>query len=1196
MRTTIIIATLLAILMPLQVQAQDDTAAGLFTKARQLPLLTQAIRIDVAGDEAELQLSQIFVNNGDDIGQADYHLYLPEGATLVGFGFWQGDTFHAAELKERGEAEAAHRTAAASGRTTGLVKKERSIHTLSVYPVRANEHKRVDVTLRLPVAMEMGRKHVQVPIDTFLGSPAASSTVLVEIQTMQALAGFGVDGARPTVLEKSRHHARLALASRHGIDLWWHEEMPPLSTSAQAVELDEGGYGVVVRAALYDGGEWRAPYDVLHLLVDTSFSMRRRDQSLLLLLDRILAQSPVPVRVHGVSEQVQELTTDGVTASLVRDLLRGKLGHGSQVQTFVQLAADIGCDAEQVRCAAITDAQLPDVQELTRAELPVLLLADPHEAAHMADRIPDGALLFQTESDPAATLLGLADQLVLPVLMVEALTQAGDGLQLVGRQALKVAEGGMLRLIARTDQLLPITLHGRIAGRPVERSVTPTIIDVATAVGEADRRAVYSRVLADWMDRYRQAPDGELRAEIVRVSMRESIPTAFTALQVDAPELSLYATKPGDPLLTVHPEPGLVDVTAWYPFGDMRRLALDTTSGRFTDRFLVPRGWKNRAYRIEIFKHFKDGSVQQAAAWYLIDELGPRAQLLHDAARNELRIESDEASMIGAVAVHTADGQVLTLTPVQSAWSVPLADLPSRFSVVLRDRAGNRTVLRCEHKDGALDVQAAKRPRPSGSRVPRTALPMTLAGGNGMGLIDGRVHLAHAGRELHFDSAGLGLRSVELSAKLELDDGQLLIGTRGGDLLRLSCATRGACEARVVTARFVQHPISGLARLGAKRVLIGVLGQGLHEMHGERLRVSRIKVGSRFITAVQPHVDGVLIGTAYNGLWRVRGKRARREAFPHQHVAAIETSRAGTEIVSGHGRFLRQRRNRYQRLDSALAELSTGAPDLTDAVALNGQTYVAGFDSGLWTLEHGRLVAVNLGLSPQQRRINAIEAHAGQLWLGTEDGLLLLDPSSCGVTHVLLQGRAVHDSSSGAPGLAIASAAGVHVLSGRSLERWDFQRPGASARYMSVAFWGDRLYAGSLEGLSWFDGDTGGYITVEQGLNAGWITSLLPDRDRLLIGTYDQGVFTYDGATAAQLTGSEAQWVPPLGLSRVGANIWIGGTGMAPMRMSDGDLTATPVPARDVSQVFDDGGVVRMLSSQGLVSASRRDSPALASR
>ncbi len=50
--------------------AQDDRRAGLFTKAAQLPLVSQSVVVRIHGGEAVVELTQIFANPGEEIAQA----------------------------------------------------------------------------------------------------------------------------------------------------------------------------------------------------------------------------------------------------------------------------------------------------------------------------------------------------------------------------------------------------------------------------------------------------------------------------------------------------------------------------------------------------------------------------------------------------------------------------------------------------------------------------------------------------------------------------------------------------------------------------------------------------------------------------------------------------------------------------------------------------------------------------------------------------------------------------------------------------------------------------------------------------------------------------------------------------------------------------------------------------------------------
>lgn len=1174
MRPSLVVLALLVV--PLAARAQHDRAAGLFTEARLLPLVSQSMTVDVAGPEAVVRVVQTFVNDGPALGQADYHLYLPDGGSVVGFGFWEGDRFLASKLREKSEAEARHAKAADEGRATGIVRTERNIQTFSVFPVRAGERKRVEVTLRLPIARELGRQQLLLPVDEFLGQPGPDSTVVVELTSDEPLAEVGMTGAKPVVLARTKRSARLAASTRQPLTVWWREEGPALLLRAESTSLGDGTRAVQLRVALDDAGEWKARHERLELLVDASFSMRRRSAALGELLGRLHDQAPVPVRVHAVAERAEPVPSDGDPRKLVRALLSGRYGHVASWKVFEATARDLGCDSPKVNCLALTDPQLEGLPGGELA-LPTLLLADPHELSHLEGRLPTTALVFQPGTESAARLFALADRLVLPSIEIRELAQAGEALELPGRQERRAAEGGMLRLFAATSSAEPISVRGTIAGQELERVLPIVPVPDEGETGKAIRRGFIAKRLAAWMESYRRSPDGELKKLIVDTSLREGIPTAFTALQVDDPALSLAAIKPGDPQLTVHGEPGLREVTAWYPFGEWRRLVADGPRDVWIDRFLVPRGWNERSYRIDVFKTFADGTVRREEAWYRLDERGPSALVRLD-GHGALRIEPGrDGEPFAAILVHGANGRVLTLSPIAGVWSVPVADLPGAFSVVVRDFAGNRTTIACRLERGRLRVDTSPRRRTPPAPPPLTTLRATHRPGGPLSLDGDTLHLAHAGTDHAWPVSDATVSSLELRSLLDLGGGRLLFGTTGGDLVALTCEA-GRCQARAITREFSAFPITGLARLG-DRVLIGVLGRGLSEWDGRRVRRSPLRVGSAFVTGLAS-VDGELfVGTAYEGLWRSDGTRTVRERFPHEHVAAL-SMRAGRLVVeSGFGTFRRLGRDRFTR--DAGPTLREGSPALTTAVEHEGRLFVGGFDRGLFVLEGRTLAPAPLPLGTVERHVNALVSFAGALWIGTEAGLLAVRD---GGTPARVLAPAVHDLAVGPDGLAVATTGGLFVVAADgSPRRVDFQSGAGTSRFMSVAWWRGALYAGGMEGLYVFEHSAGRQLGRAEGFDAGWVTALLPRGDALLVGTYDAGVHELRDGRVRTLGGLAHQWVPPRGLREVGGAVWIGGLGMAPVRLRDGRAEAIGLPVRDVNDVVGVAGGVVLLTSEGPV-------------
>ena len=557
--TTAALATALLVTAPAAF-AQDDASAGLFATARQLPLVSQSLTVDLDGDDATLELVQVFANPGDEIAQADYRLRLPTAAAVTGFGFWRQGRYLAATLAERDAARQEHQNAARAGRTTGLLQSEGTTASFSVYPLLANRLQQVRTTLRLPVERESGRSHLRLPVDRFLGGGSVASSVVVHLASTEPIAAWGVDGATATQLARSPRAVDLALATDQPLDVWWAEEAPPLLARAESVTLDDASLAIQLRLALNDGGTATdtaaAPAGPVVLLVDTSASMRRRARALADLVARATADlarrrpgSPSSLRVVSVGGVAVELDEREPKAILGR-LLSGDAGFHSSWQALEAAATDAGCD-RGTRCVVVTDPQVDGLPtpDLRRPDLAVLFLADADELVHFAPVLGEAALTYQPDVEPRARLQAAVDLLLLPVLEVLAVSQPAGDLELDMPLPQRVAEGGALRVFAHGHSTAPITLELAIGDRHFTRDVTIEELASDSRQGKALRRGTYAHQLAAWSADYAKSRDAALRQRIVELSLREGIPTDFTALQVSDPAGELPRTATPAPLL-----------------------------------------------------------------------------------------------------------------------------------------------------------------------------------------------------------------------------------------------------------------------------------------------------------------------------------------------------------------------------------------------------------------------------------------------------------------------------------------------------------------------------------------------------------------------------------------------------------------------------------------------------------------------
>ncbi len=1155
--------------------AQEDRPAGLFTRARQLPLVSQTLQVTAADGVAVIDIMQVFHNDGPDEGQADFQFRLPSGATVAGFGFWDGERLLRAAMKEKEEARQAHHAAADERRATALLESNGAVQKFSVYPLRAGELKRVVTTLRVPIARELGRSQVRLPLDAFLGQKPIVSAVSVQLQSEDSLADLGVDGAAMTLVSRSQKRAQLVFQADAIADVWWVERGEPLVLTADAVPLDDGTLALQVRAALNDAGPWKAAFTQVHVLVDGSFSMKRRAAAVQALVARLVAQSAAPVSVHVVAERTLRFDTGDVASRAVDAVIKGQAGFSVALVDVTRLLHTLECRAATVRCIIITDPHLTkaaDDQALRQLDLPAVVLADAFERTWAEGRLPKDSRVVDPDVDAPARLASLSDQLVLPVLDVQTLD--AKGLVLSQRQERRVAEGGLLRLSASLELASPITVRGELAGQPFERRLEPVMHAVDSGTGQAVRRAYFERRLADLLADFAGSRDPALKQAIIALSLREKIPTSLTSMHVASPELSMVDIKPGDPLLIVPLEPGLVEATAWYPFGEWRRLAKDDPNGRLVDRFLVPRGWAERWYAVEVFKRYADGAVRQQEVWYRVDETSPG--LAVSSEEDVLVVRGADASNdLSSVLAHLSDGRVVTLSAMREAFTVKLSELTPSFALVLRDRAGNRTTQHFDLVSGVARPVSARQ----NVQVSTAAGARQVDGvGRGLALSRGLATLAVAGAAASFRAPRL--RSLDVTASLV--EGPLrLFGTAGGDFIVVRCDP--ACEVVFAGGSAAGHPITGIARARGG-VLVGVLGEGLQRYDGKKLGSSGLSVGSAFVTALSVAGDDVLVGTAYNGLWRIlRDGRVLKSRFPEAHVGAID----GTQILSGAGRFRMAGRDRFERVAGALPARDSGSPAVTSGVMVDGTLVVGTFADGVQVMTDGVLRPWPLELSPMQRQVNATLAHGKRLWLATEGGVVEVDLASRHVTA--LTASPAHDLAACGPDLVAATDEGVLRLAPSGPTRVDTQGVG-TGRYLAVSCVGQTVYAGGIEGLYRFSNGVGEHLGVTRGFDAGWVTALTVHHGRLVVGTYANGVFELRDDVLKRVRGLEQQWVTPHGLKSFEGTLWVGGLGMT-ARAGPAHLE---VPARDSFDFVTADAVVYVLTSQGVMTTPRLPSPQVA--
>lgn len=1129
-----IVTVALVLLAAAEARAADDRAAGLFTKARQLPLVQQSLQVEVRGSEALIQLHQVFANPGAELAQADFRLPLPQGATLDGFAFHSKGRWLEAALAEKAEAEAAHRRAVDAGRRTGLQKSDGAVATFSVHPIEAGSVMRVRSTLRFPIATALGTSELALPVGNFLGRGRVRSLVELSLHTEAALDSWSFVGGTPLELERSGTSVRFVASVDALAHLSWREARAELELAARAVPIPEGMAIELEGFASAEGREDQVRSMIA--LVDGSFSMRRK----LEFVEAALSRLGPAAEVVGVAEIIGAPASPALALAQLHD---GAYGHRLDPLQLRRAIRAHGCERGG-RCVLITDGA-GAAEALHGVEVPSIALMDTEESAYFAPRLPSGTGRFRVDADSGLALARWVDGAVRPrlrVVMVDA-----PGLQVLGPED-AAAVGSVLRMpLVAPEPVQALALELELDGQRFHRTVPVEAARDPAGV----RRRHYVAVLGGLLRRYAEAPEGGLRAEVVRLSLRENIATPFTARQVADPELSLVDIKGGDPHFTLPLGPQTEQALAIYPFGEVQPMVADPSRAELVDRFLAPRGWRERWYRVDALIPHPTGA-RRRSSWYRIDDGAPELAVSVEAGR--LLVQGEDLS---SVLVRTGE-RTETLGGLGGHFSLELAGWPSELHLQLRDRAGNLRRARLRIEGEQLRVEEERHELAAAPALPRAD---RVVSGKGYGRypseLDGeRLRVRIGDHWLELDGHGLALGSANVSAVLRGSDETVWLGFEDGRIVE---GIDGRARERRASDG---HPVRALVEHRGRR-LAAVLGKGVLHIGPEGARPLRLGLPTRFVSDLRVHRGVLFVGTLYDGLWRrVRGRtvRTRLEA---SHVDRLEVVKGRLQIESAFGRFERRGTDAFRRLGGWRPALRSGG---TMALLQHrGRVYAADFEQGLRVHDGEAWQSVE-GAPPHDaraRHVNALGAFEGRLFAGTESGLFEVRPSG----WQRLGRHAVYDLSVGQDRLLIASSGGAFALDRAGLRRLDPDNGSARGAFSAVLEHDGVVYLGGLDGL--FVLDQAGAWRREADYGGGWVTALAWHGGQLLVGSYARGVWARGDAGWGPLEGLADQWVPFHGLREMGDGLFVGGLGMAPRILGpDGVIRRLPVGARDANDAL----------------------------
>ncbi len=652
-------------------------------------LSLREMRIDVglARGYARVNVRQVFENHTDRIQEGTYRFALAPSAAVGDFAVWDGTVRIPGVILEKARARAIYRSLTTQRIDPGLLQQGDeedgdggtrpsggASFSVTVAPIPARATKRLELQFQQDVPFVAGQGEFRLALRPPSGIPTVAGVLEVHVRAEGAsvsagagalpLAGSGAEATfsgRDVVLDRDlvvRLRAtagdllRLAAfrnpagALPDGLALApWERpsEIPPEKDGFFLLEATPPGAATGPASAAVASS--RKPLR-LALLFDTSLSHRWRgletayarlvgvlqaltpaDRFVLIPFDRQPAGDDAPASATPAAVETALATLRarplGVGTDVVAAVARARqrLGDGGRIVLFTDGAGSGtaraldgargglplftsvgGGEAGEALRAASTQVLGPGATSL-EADLFLQQLLAPADA-----EVPK-----KTQAGPPFSVGGGDPKLrdIYPVLLQPLAPGALSGW--IGRYAVPTPRlewalasplfpGGRATLAAP----LPETaLEARDLPRRWARARVDFLLALIEAEGE--RR--------EWVD------------EVIALSKRYKFVTPYTAF-LAAPRSLLRPRRiqPGDPVLRVECDPGIVSATALFPFGLRLPLVRRPGTSLWEGRFLVPEGLRDGRYSVRVVLRDASGTRLTETKDFVIDGEAPRVR------------------------------------------------------------------------------------------------------------------------------------------------------------------------------------------------------------------------------------------------------------------------------------------------------------------------------------------------------------------------------------------------------------------------------------------------------------------------------------------------------------------------------------------------------------------------------------------
>lgn len=726
-----------------------------------LSLREMTIDVGLARGYARVNVRQVFENHTDAIQEGTYRFALAPSAAVGDFAVWDGLVRIPGVILEKARARAIYRSLTAQRIDPGLLQQGEededddgtrpsggAVFSVTVAPIPARGTKRLELQFQQDVAFVAGQGEFRLALAPSSGRAAVADSLEIHVRSEDAsvsapaealpLTGSGNEAAfsgrgvrldRDLVVRlRTAHGAPLRLAAFRnpdgalpdGLSLApWERpsEIPPekdgfflleVTPPAQAKAATPAGAPAAGRkpvslALLFDSSlshRWLGLEAAYARLVSVLQALTPADRFVIVPFDRTPAADAAPASA----------TPAAIEAALAA--LRARpLGVGTDVVAAVALARQkIGDGGRLVLFTDGIGSGSGKALNAARGTLPLFTAVgggEAGEALRAASAQVLGAASTSLESDL------FVERLLAPARAETTAPKAQSGPPFAvtgGDPKLRDVYPVLLQPLA------PGALSGWVGryGAPAERlewrfasslfpggsaALTAPLPERALEARDLPRR--WARARVDYLLARIEA-EGERREwieEVIALSKRYKFVTPYTAF-LAAPRSLLRPRRiqPGDPVLRVECDAGIVSATALFPFGLRLPLVRRPGTTLWEGRFLVPEGLRDGRYDVRVVLRDASGTRLTETKSFVLDGLAPtiRPEALPDArAGQSLRVAVRTDADVIFLSARLGDG-----APIPLRWDAAAKRSTGTLRIPAAIPAGRQEVV-FEAVDGA---------------------------------------------------------------------------------------------------------------------------------------------------------------------------------------------------------------------------------------------------------------------------------------------------------------------------------------------------------------------------------------------------------------------------------------------------------------------------------------------------------------